>query len=257
MKMSTHVCIYSLACWVPWGQRKGADLQSYLLITFIKSLILLQKQKYGFQNKFHKRLSSLLHRIQEVYSTKKALKPGFNRSVTGVLVCVSDCWFLRSYFASSRSLFTRAESDWPDKFSAHRAESGLPEEGGDELVVLYEVDLGLLDGPSSTVQGGSLFLLHRMFALFRAEKNRICQTELLSRAKGRVCIDHKLKGNPWGCESFPPIRLREQRSAVTSVWTICLSGRRLKFEEFKCARNSVLLRGKGLKNKKWKRIFLT
>lgn len=105
-----------------------------------------------------------------MYSFKKSLNPVFNRSVTGVLVCVSDCWFLRSYFASSRSLFTRPESDWPDKFSAHRAESGLPEEGGDELVVLYEVDLGLLDGPSSTVQGGSLFLLHRKFALFQAER---------------------------------------------------------------------------------------
>lgn len=62
-----------------------------------------------------------------------------------------------------------AESDLPDKFSAHRAESGLPEEGGDELVVLYKVDLGLLDGPSSTVQGGSLFLLHGTLALFQAE----------------------------------------------------------------------------------------
>lgn len=55
--------------------------------------------------------------------------------------------------------------DSPDKVSAHGAEGWLSEEGGDELVVLYEVDLGLLDGSSATVQGGSLFLLHRLFTV--------------------------------------------------------------------------------------------
>lgn len=55
--------------------------------------------------------------------------------------------------------------DSPHKVSAHRAEGWLSEEGGDELVVLYEVDLGLFDGSSASVQGGSLFLLHRLFTV--------------------------------------------------------------------------------------------
>lgn len=64
------------------------------------------------------------------------------------------------------------KSDLPDKVSAHRAESRLSEEGGNELVVLDEVDLGLLDGSSPPVQGGSLFLLFRLFTLLMVEKNR-------------------------------------------------------------------------------------
>lgn len=55
--------------------------------------------------------------------------------------------------------------DSPHKVSAHRAEGWLSEEGGDELVVLYGVDLGLLDGSSASVQGGSLFLLHQLFTV--------------------------------------------------------------------------------------------
>lgn len=58
----------------------------------------------------------------------------------------------------------------PDKVSAHGAESGLPEEGGDELVVLDEMDLGLLDGSSPTVDGGSLFLLRSLLTLFQVEE---------------------------------------------------------------------------------------
>lgn len=43
------------------------------------------------------------------------------------------------------------DGHWPDKFSAHRAESGLSEESCNELMVLDEVYLGLLYGPTSTV----------------------------------------------------------------------------------------------------------
>lgn len=58
----------------------------------------------------------------------------------------------------------------PDKVSADGAESGLSEEGGDELVVLDEMDLGLLDGSSPTVEGGSLFLLCRLLTLLQVEE---------------------------------------------------------------------------------------
>lgn len=58
----------------------------------------------------------------------------------------------------------------PDKVSAHGAESGLPEEGGDELVVLDEMDLGLLDGSSPTVDCGSLFLLCSLLTLLQVEE---------------------------------------------------------------------------------------
>lgn len=169
----------------PEGRKREVIYRHTVFANHIKSLILLQKHKHGFQNKFTK--SSVVYFIsfRKCTPPKSPRNPVFNRSMTGVLVCVSDCWFLRSYFASSRSLFTRPELDWPDKFSAHRAESGLPEEGSDELVVLYEVDLGLLDGPSSTVQGGSLFLLHRMFALFQAEG----KTEFV---KQRCCRESKV-----------------------------------------------------------------
>lgn len=37
-------------------------------------------------------------------------------------------------------------------------------------MVLYEMDLGLLDGPSSTVQVRSLFLLYRLLTLLQVEK---------------------------------------------------------------------------------------
>lgn len=63
--------------------------------------------------------------------------------------------------------------DSPHKVSAHRAEGGLPEEGGDELVVLDEVDLGLLDGSSPTVQGGSLLLLlQKLLAVYKVHQTR-------------------------------------------------------------------------------------
>ena len=55
----------------------------------------------------------------------------------------------------------------PDKLFAHRTEGGLPEEGGDKLVVLDVVDLGLFNG-STTVHGWKLCLLlttHRLFAI--------------------------------------------------------------------------------------------
>lgn len=61
----------------------------------------------------------------------------------------------------------------PDKVSAHGAECGLSEEGGDELVVLDEMDLGLLDGSSPPVQGGSLFLLRRLLTLLQVEKRQV------------------------------------------------------------------------------------
>lgn len=38
-------------------------------------------------------------------------------------------------------------------------------------MVLYEMDLGLLDGPSSTVQVRCLFLLYRLLTLLQEEKN--------------------------------------------------------------------------------------
>ena len=42
----------------------------------------------------------------------------------------------------------------PDELLADGAEGGLAEEDGAELVVLDEVDLGLLDGPPAPGQGG-------------------------------------------------------------------------------------------------------
>ena len=42
----------------------------------------------------------------------------------------------------------------PDELLADGAEGGLAEEDGAELVVLDEVDLGLLDGPPALGQGG-------------------------------------------------------------------------------------------------------
>ena len=53
----------------------------------------------------------------------------------------------------------------PDKLPTHRAEGGLFEEGGRELMVLDDVDLGLLDGSTPSVQGHRpihllLLLLH-------------------------------------------------------------------------------------------------
>lgn len=40
-------------------------------------------------------------------------------------------------------------------------------------MVLYEMDLGLLDGPSSTVQVRSFFLLYRLLTLLQVEKNMV------------------------------------------------------------------------------------
>lgn len=55
-------------------------------------------------------------------------------------------------------------------------------------MVLYEVDLGLLDGPSSTVQGGGLFLLHRMFALFTQRgKQKLSNTSAVRQKLGLYC----------------------------------------------------------------------
>lgn len=48
---------------------------------------------------------------------------------------------------------TGAEADPPDELLADGAEGGLGEEGGAELVALHHVDLGLLDGAASLVQG--------------------------------------------------------------------------------------------------------
>lgn len=59
----------------------------------------------------------------------------------------------------------------PDKLLAHRAEGGLPKEGGDELMVLDVVDFGLFNGPTA-VHGWELGLLltaHRLFAICEPE----------------------------------------------------------------------------------------
>ena len=37
-------------------------------------------------------------------------------------------------------------------------------------MVLYEVDLGLFDGPSSAVQSRTLLLLHRLLTLFQIHR---------------------------------------------------------------------------------------
>lgn len=39
----------------------------------------------------------------------------------------------------------------PHKVPTHRAEGGLFEEGGSELVILYKMNLGLFDGSSPSV----------------------------------------------------------------------------------------------------------
>ena len=41
----------------------------------------------------------------------------------------------------------------PDKLFAHRAEGGLGEEGGAELMTFDHMDFGLFNGPASMVQG--------------------------------------------------------------------------------------------------------
>lgn len=62
--------------------------------------------------------------------------------------------------------------DWPDKLPADGAEGGLAEERGDELVVLDEVDLGLLDGSSSAVYSGDLFVLSGLLSLYWSGRGR-------------------------------------------------------------------------------------
>lgn len=56
--------------------------------------------------------------------------------------------------------------NWPDKLAAHRAEGGLPEEGGNELMVLDVVNLGLLDGTTTSVQRQDFLLLGRLLVLW-------------------------------------------------------------------------------------------
>jgi len=86
------------------------------------------------------------------------------------------CWIVRcastsSSYAGGHGALT-AQGDWPDKLPADGAEGGLAEERGDELVVLDEVDLGLLDGSSSAVYSGDLFLLSGLHSLYWSGRGR-------------------------------------------------------------------------------------
>lgn len=55
----------------------------------------------------------------------------------------------------------------PNKFFAHRTEGRLPEEGGDELVVLDVVDLGLFNGSTAVHcwERGFVFTPQRLLAI--------------------------------------------------------------------------------------------
>lgn len=56
----------------------------------------------------------------------------------------------------------------PDEVFAHRTESGLPEERGNELVVLDVVDFGLFDGSTAvhSWELGLVFTTHGLFAIW-------------------------------------------------------------------------------------------
>lgn len=56
----------------------------------------------------------------------------------------------------------------PNKFLAHRTEGRLPEEGGDELVILDVVDLGLFNGSTAVHcwERGLVFTPQRLLAIW-------------------------------------------------------------------------------------------
>lgn len=137
----------------------------------------------------------------------------------------------------------RLKPDWPDEFSAHRAESGLSEECGDELVVLYEVDLGLLDGPSSTVQGRGLFLLHNLLTLCHIDRNAyLLSSHTVAEKQRSACIHHKLIDlmiiykNPQ--ELFMWTLVKDKITLAKKTLTECVYNGGLKL--------------KGMKNTEWK-----
>lgn len=111
---------------------------------------------------------------------------------------------------------SRAHQLSPDKLFAHRTEGGLPEEGGDKLVVLDVVDLGLFNG-STTVHGWKLCLLlttHRLFAIYEPYSE-------VSPKSIKVSIPFSPSQDgpniaPW--ELFPALPLTWQKSSPLPRW---------------------------------------